>query len=390
MNRLRQLTAGVAIAAAVAIAASTAPAAFADPVAGGGKAIVPKSYDIVGVGADTDQFLFDQLSADYNQTITPAEHSAKHPWFLNWDATKPGSTSPLPTKITAKAGCATITRPNGGNAGLKALDANAKDGKSAAAPYCIDFARTSSGRATGSPAPAKGGVLYVALATDAVTYATRDTGATKTIRATYAPKSLTLAQLKAIYTCKDLRWSDGGLGGPNQPIKAYLPQAGAATTTFWLKKLGITAPGPCVNQALEQNQGLSKQFNSPNAIFIYSVADWIAQKYHSPKAGQKPTAAQNKFGTNEIGFLGLNKIDGISPVTTAKIPTINTAFKKTTLTRTIYDIVRWAPTANHIPAYLNRFFGPKAAGGYVCSNKGAIAAIADYGFLPTVTCGSGS
>jgi ABC-type phosphate transport system substrate-binding protein len=386
MNRLRQLTAGVAIAAAVAIAASTAPAAFADPVGSSGKAIVPKSYDIVGVGADTDQFLFDQLSADYNKTITPAEHSAKHPWFLNWDATKPGSTSTLPTKITAKAGCASSTRPNGGNAGLKALEANAKDGKTG--DYCIDFARTSSGRATGSPAPAKGGVLYVALATDAVTYATRDTGATKTVPATYAPKTLTVAQLRGIYTCKDTNWKQ--LGGPNQPIKAYLPQAGAATTTFWLKKLGIIAPGTCVNQALEQNQGLSKQFNSPNAIFIYSVADWIAQKYHSPLAGKKPTAAQNKFGTNEIGYLGLNKIDGISPVTTAKIPTINTAFKKTTLSRTIYDIVRWAPTADHIPAYLNRFFGAKAAGGYVCSNKTAIAAIADYGFLPTVTCGSGS
>ena len=66
----------------MAIAASTAPAAFADPVAGGGKPVTPKSYDIVSVGADTDQFLFDQLSADYNKTITPAEHSAKHPWFL--------------------------------------------------------------------------------------------------------------------------------------------------------------------------------------------------------------------------------------------------------------------------------------------------------------------
>jgi ABC-type phosphate transport system substrate-binding protein len=386
MNRLRQLTAGVAIAAAVAIAASTAPAAFADPVASSGKAIVPKSYDIVGVGADTDQFLFDQLSADYNKTITPAAHGAKHPWFLNWDATRPGSTSTAPTNITAKAGCKPSTRPNGGNAGLKALEANAKDGKTG--DYCIDFARTSSGRATGSPAPAKGGVLYVAMATDAVTYATRDTGATKTVPATYAPKTLTVAQLRAIYLCKDTNWKQ--VGGANEPIKAYLPQTGAATTTFWLKKLGITAQGPCVNVALEQNQGLSKQFNSPNAIFIYSVADWIAQRYHSPLAGKKPTAKQNAFGTDQIGYLGLNRIDGISPTTTAKIPTINTAFKKTTLTRTIYDIVRWAPTADHIPAYLNRFFGPKAAKGYVCSNKTAIAEIADYGFLPTKTCGSGS
>jgi hypothetical protein len=146
-----------------------------------------------------------------------------------------------------------------------------------------------------------------------------------------------------------------------------------------------------VNVSLEENQGLSKQFNSPNAIFIYSVADWIAQKYHSPKAGQKPTAAQNKFGTDQVGFLGLNKIDGISPVTTAKIPTINTAFKKTTFTRTIYDVVRWtAGTPGHLPKALVPFFAAKASKGYVCTNKTAITEIADYGFLPNASCGSAS
>ena len=386
MHRLRQLTVGVAIAAAVAIAASTAPA-LADPISNSGKAAVPTSYDIVGVGADTDQFLFDQLSVDYNKKIPATEHGPKHPWFFNWDATKPGSTSTAKTKITTKAGCPVITRPNGGNAGISALDDNTLDGKSG--HYCIDFARTSSGRSATSPAPGKGGVLYVALAEDAVTYATRDNHATKTVPATYAPKSLTLSQLKKIFLCTDTNWKQ--VGGANAPIKAYLPQAGAATTTFWLKKLGISEPGSCVNQALEQNQGLSAQFNSPNAIFIYSVADWIAQKYHSPLAGKKPTAAQNKFGTDQIGYLGLNKIAGISPVTAAKVPTINTAFKKTGFTRTIYDVVRWtAGTPGNLPKALVPFFGSKAAKGYVCSNKTAIAEIADYGFLPTASCGSAS
>jgi ABC-type phosphate transport system substrate-binding protein len=386
MHRLRRLTAGVAIAAAVAIVAAAAPA-LADPISSSGKAVVPASYDIVGVGADTDQFLFDQLSVDYNKTIPAKEHSAAHPWFFNWDATKPGSTSTAVTKIVAKAGCAAITRPNGGNAGLKALDANTLDGTTG--HYCIDFARTSSGRSSTSPAPGVGGVLYVALAEDAVTYATRDTGATKKIPASYAPKSLTLTQLKGIFLCTDTNWKQ--VGGANQPIKAYLPQAGAATTTFWLKKLGIAEPGTCVNQSLEQNQGLSSQFNSPNAIFIYSVADWIAEKYHSPLPGKKPTATQNAFGTDQIGFLGLDKIDGVSPITTAKIPTINKLFKATGFTRTIYDIVRWtAGTPGNIPAALEPFFSSKANGGYVCSNKTAIAAIADYGFLPTTTCGSGS
>ena len=386
MHRLRQLTVGVAIAAAVAIAASTAPA-LADPISNSGKAAVPTSYDIVGVGADTDQFLFDQLSVDYNKKIPATEHGPKHPWFFNWDATKPGSTSTAKTKITTKAGCPVITRPNGGNAGISALDDNTLDGKSG--HYCIDFARTSSGRSATSPAPGKGGVLYVALAEDAVTYATRDNHATKTVPATYAPKSLTLSQLKKIFLCTDTNWKQ--VGGANAPIKAYLPQAGAATTTFWLKKLGISEPGSCVNQALEQNQGLSAQFNSPNAIFIYSVADWIAQKYHSPLPGKKATASQNQFGTDQVGFLGLDKIDGVSPVTTARVPTINKLFKATGFTRTIYDVVRWtATTANHIPAALEPFFSGKAEGGYVCSNKTAIAAIADYGFLPTATCGSGS
>jgi ABC-type phosphate transport system substrate-binding protein len=384
MLKLRTLAAGIAATAAVAMVASTAVPALADPPG----EIHPAAFAIVGVGANTDENLFNALTGSYNATI--AHPSAAHPHVYSFNATLPGSTSTAIQHIEPKIGCsATTVRPNGSGAGLKTLDQNTKDGKTG--DYCIDFARSSSSRSTTAPAPGKGGVSYVALATDAVTYATRDTGATKTVPATYAPKNLTLAQLKAIYTCKDLNWSQGGLGGPNQPIKAYLPQTSSGTYSFWIKKLGITAQGGCVNVALEENQGLSKQFNSPNAIFIYSVADWIAQKYHSPLAGKKPTAAQNKFGTNEIGFLGLNKIDGISPITTAKIPTINTAFKKTTFTRTIYDVVRWtAGTPGNLPKALVPFFASKAAKGYVCSNKTAIAEIADYGFLPTASCGSAS
>jgi ABC-type phosphate transport system substrate-binding protein len=382
MHRLRRFTAGIAIAATAAIVAATAPA-LADPVNGSGKAVTPKSYDIVSVGADTDEFLFDQLSTLYDASIPAKDHNAKHPYVYSWDATKPGSTSTAKTTIRPKAGCGVITRPNGGNAGLTALDDNTVDGKTG--HYCIDFARTSSGRSSTAPAPGKGGVAYVALAEDAVTYATRDKGATKTVPATYAPKNLTTTQLKAIFLCSDINWDQ--VGGPDEPIKAYLPPASAATTTFWLKALGITEPGSCVNQSLEQNQGLSKQFNSPNAIFIYSVGDWIAQKYHSALPGHKPTKSQNQFGSDQIGYLGLNKIDGVSPITTAKIPTINKGFKATGFTRTLYDIVRWASTKDHIPAYLEPILSRT---GYFCHNSKAVKAIEDYGFLPAATCGSAS
>jgi ABC-type phosphate transport system substrate-binding protein len=389
MHKLRRMAAGIAAAAALAVVATAVPA-LADPPAGSGgqAAVVPAAYDLVGVGANTDDNLFNQLTASYDAKIPAGKHSASHPYVYSWNALPPGKTVPSKSyKIVPKAGCAATSRPNGSGAGLKALDLNTLDAKTG--HYCIDYARSSSGPAPGGPKDAPGGVSYVALATDAVTYATRDTGGTKKVPDTYAPKNLSLLQLKKIFTCADTNWKQ--VGGPNQPIKAYLPQTSSGTYSFWIKKLGITEQGTCVNVSLEENQGLSKQFDSPNAIFIYSVGDWIAQKYHSPLPGKAPTAAQNKFGTDEVGFLGLNEIDHISPITAAKIPTINPAFKSTTFTRTLYDIVRYtAKTPGNIPAALVPFFGDKKAGGYLCSNPTALAEIVDYGFIPSKTCGDGS
>ena len=359
--------------------ASAVPA-LADPPAVGGRHVVPGMVDVVSVGANTDENLFNALSADWDKAIPAKKHNAAHPYLYSWNATVPGSASTAKTLIVPKKSCAAITRPNGSGAGLTALDESQKVHKTV---YCVDFARSSSGRSATSPAPKLGGVGYVALAEDAVTYATRDTGGTKAAPATYAPKSLTLAQLKAIFLYTVTNWKQ--VGGGNAPIKAYLPKTGSGTLTFWLKKLGLTAPGSCVSETLEENQGLSRQFNSPDAIFIYSVADWIAQKYRSPLAGKKPTAAQNQFGTDVAGYLGLGKVDGVSPLTSAKIPSTNKAFKSTSFTRTIYDIVRYSSTADHIPAYLEKLLGHR---GYFCSNKTAATALHDYGFLSVATCGS--
>jgi ABC-type phosphate transport system substrate-binding protein len=379
MRQLRKLAAGIAVAAAVAVAASAVPA-LADPPVSGGKHVVPGTVDIVSVGANTDENLFNALSGAWDKTITPKQHGTAHPYIYSWNATVPGSTSSAKTTIVPKKGCATITRPNGSGAGLSALDESQVIDKTV---HCIDFARSSSGRSATSPAPKVGGVGYVALATDAVTWAVRDIGGTKTVPASYAPKTLSLTQLKAIFDCSVTNWKQ--VGGGNAPIKAYLPQSGSGTLSFWLKKLGLTEPGACAPEVLEENQGLSKQFNSPDAIFIYSVADWISQKYRSPLPGKKATPSQNQFGTDEVGYLGLGKIAGVSPLTSAKIPTINAAFKATGFTRTIYDIVRYSNTADHIPGYLEKFLGRK---GYFCSNKTAIGFIKDYGFLTTATCGS--
>jgi ABC-type phosphate transport system substrate-binding protein len=386
MHRLRKLTAVAAVAAAAALAVTTAPA-HADPINSAGKPVLPRVFDIVSVGANTDENLFNQLSLDYNVTVPVKLHGPKHPYLYGWNAT--GS-----AKITTKADCGgtkAIARPNGSGAGLKALDQNIK---ATAQYFCIDFDRASSGRSSTSPPFTTGGVTYVALAEDAVTYATRDTGATKTVPATYAPQGLTVAQLAAIFSCQDTNWSQ--VGGPNQPIHAYLPQSGSGTLTFWLKSLGLTAAGSCVSDQggkLEENQGQSRIFNDPGAIFIYSVADWIAQKYHSAACGKAPTKAQNRFGCDQTGFLGLDSVKAgttvYAPVTAAK--TINAAFKATKLTRQMYDVFRYAKgTASNIPAVYEPIFGPKRLKGYLCTNAIAINAIKSYGFLTIPTCGTGS
>ena len=169
MRQLRKLAAGIAVAAAVAVVASAVPA-LADPPASGGKQVVPGTVDIVSVGANTDENLFNALSGAWNKTITPKEHGSAHPDIYSWNATVPGSTSTAKVTIVPKKGCATITRPNGSTAGLTALDEGQVIDKTV---HCVDFARSSSGRSSTSPAPKVGGVGYVALAKDAVTWAVR-------------------------------------------------------------------------------------------------------------------------------------------------------------------------------------------------------------------------
>jgi ABC-type phosphate transport system substrate-binding protein len=355
MHRLRKLLAGAttmaATAALVAGTVTTASAAPNDPP----KGVTPRIYDIVGVGANTDENLFNQLSGDYNKTIPAKEHGPSHPYLYSFNATVPGSTSTAPTKITPKAGCKAIVRPNGANAGLKALEAAQKVGKY----YCVDFDRSSSGRST-----APSSVTYVTFAKDVITWATRSAAH----GGSDAPASLTKIQLQGIFTCKTTNWKT--VGGKSGVIKVYLPQPGSGVLSTWEKFMGITKLGKCVSQKPEQNEGTYAGFNSPNAVFIYSVADYVAQKYH-----------KNAFGSNVTGFLGINKISGISPITSAKVPTINPNFPSGFF-NTIYNIVQGRKS---IDPRLVPLFGPK---GWLCTSATAKKDIVDYGFLADSKCGS--
>jgi hypothetical protein len=145
-----------------------------------------------------------------------------------------------------------------------------------------------------------------------------------------------------------------------------------------------------VNSAPEQNEGTNPLLHSPNAIFPYSVADYIAQVFHSPACGKRPRPGQNAFGCDDHGTLKLNRINGTSPTRgTGARETINPLFSPTFL-RFVYDVVRYSTsTRDHIPAYLEPFFGSAGAKvkGWFCTARAARTAITDYGFLTTPQCG---
>jgi|SRR5215472_7112818 len=381
MRKLIKLSAATAV-AALATVMAIGPA-MADPPTG----VTPKETDIVGVGSDTLQNVLDQFSLDYNKTHLPP---AKQ--LYSWDATNP-KTGAIGDPIVTKSGCSSTPRPDGSSAGITALDANAKtaDGKA----FCIDFARSSRPRASTDPALGPGGIVFVALAKDAVTWASNAT--------TNAPTNLTTAQLNAIYTCTDTNWSQ--VGGANAPINAQLPQTSSGTRAFFLKAIGVATPGPCVNSTAEENEGVNPVLQGPNVIFPYSVGKFIAEKFHSAKCLNTsctpnasgviciPKTGQNVFGCDTHGTMVLRNVNGTVPTSgTGAKTVINSTFDPNYM-RTIYDVVRYSTsTADHIPASLEKIFASSTAAvkGWACTSSRAKTDLRNYGFLVTPFCGVGS
>jgi ABC-type phosphate transport system substrate-binding protein len=353
----------------------------------------PGENDAVGVGSDTITPLTDQLAHDYNGTVSA---SATHEY--SWDAVNPINGG-IGDKIAEKADCPVIVRPDGSSAGITQL---ATFTKSTSGPFCTNFARSSRPRATTDPPFAAGGVAFAALAGDAVSWSTQST--------TNAPASLTVAQLHAIYTCTDTNWNQ--VGGKNAPIKAFLPQNGSGTLAFWLAAIGVTTPGPCVsnvNNTLEENEGVNPALQTPNAIFPYSVGDFIAQSQHSAKCLTKTCAPNssgvvckhvpslNFFFCDEHGTMKLGNINKISPIKgSGKTEVINPAFPST-FDRTLFDVVPFDPnTTDHIPGSESGVVGGInlasifSASGFDCKSAAARVDIRNYGFVPLSNCGSTS
>jgi ABC-type phosphate transport system substrate-binding protein len=409
MRMLSKLLAGSA--AAAAVVALTAVPAMADPPSG----TVPSATDAVATGSNTTQYLLDALSAAYNKT-----HSTGR--VYSWDAVNP-DTLAIGDNIVAKKGCAAIPRPDGSSAGIAQLETNVRPSGDST-HFCEDFARSSRGRASTDPACATGGICFVSLAGDAVTWAARNAAS----GGTNAPATLTPSQLASIFECKTTNWSK--VGGKSGKIKAFLPQEGSGTLSFWLTALGggVTpiTPGACVSDlptksepggSLEENEGINPALNNANTIFIYSVGAYLSQAFHSPKCTNKDCspvksgppckakAGKNQFGCDETGVLGLEKISGSAPTKPfppVKSSVTNTGFPRL-FQRTLYDVVRFDPnTTDHIPGgesgspggiNLEKFFSAASAKtpGFFCTSSTAKTLIKDYGFLPKwplSTCGA--
>jgi ABC-type phosphate transport system substrate-binding protein len=386
-----------AIVAIVAAAISAAAPAVADPIGGSGEPVTPKATDIVGVGSNLTQSLFDQLSLNYNETV-----KASAPHLYSWDATNP-ATGAAHDLIKAKAGCAKAPRPDGALEGILGSRGNplglTADTRSTSGTFCTDFARSSGGRERKDPPPRRGGVVFVPVAMDGVTYATNPSS--------NAPGRLTTAQLASIYTCKVTNWRQ--VGGKDAPIDAQLPPVTSATAAFFLTALGGQAPlvpGRCVDSDDDtaglphQNEGVSKYLQGPNVIFPYSIASYLAQAYHSAKCLTasctpvdgvicSPTKGQNRFGCDTHGALRLRMINQTRPALpfplpapgtcTTGCPVLNPDFSPSLL-RTFYVVVRWASrTPHNIPANLQHLFGPN---GWIYTSKTAKTDLGDYGFGP--------
>ena len=217
MGKLTRMIAGVAsVAAAAALIAGTVTTASAAPNEPP-KGVTPAAYDVVGVGSNTTEYVMDAISVGYNKTVKT--HNVAHPYFYSYDALPLGVNVPGKYTIKPKAGCATIARPDGSGAGITALDSSQVIKYKGADYACVDFGRSSGGRKPTYPADKPGGIVFVAFAKDAITWAARSAAK----GGTDAPASLNTAQLKAIFTCKDTNWSQ--VGGKAGAIKVYLPQA---------------------------------------------------------------------------------------------------------------------------------------------------------------------
>ena len=341
------------------------------PAAPVGAAARPPKQSLANVGSDVAYFMMNLIDNHYQASSSNSNHDIV--------TTVPAFNSdPFPASVTEPAdgvhpaftwdsSTPAQTPPNGGSAGVAALEAD-KTG-------IISFAR-----GTSSPKTGETGIdnfwAYALGAVDYVTFPNSD-----------APKGLSSAQLQGIYTCNPAThqpfftdWSQ--VGGRPGGIVRYAPPVGAGTLSFFQTKLlnGQTVDQNCDSSHLATriNQDDARNVSSQtfqNAIFVYEWADWRTQKTGFSK---------NLTNGSVLGKFGVSSTSEQTPSAT----TVNEKKTRYQGTRYIYNV---SLKVNH-PASdaqqlndINRLIGvrPKNQGGpqYICSGK-AKADISKAGYVP--------
>jgi ABC-type phosphate transport system substrate-binding protein len=238
MRPNRSITAVAISLSTIALATTVvSTTASADP------GFVPAANAIVGVGSDTTQYVLNDLAKAYNS------HSPQRK-LASFDATGSASIRIRPT--------ATIARPDGSGAGIKALSARTD----------IDFARSSRAKKSTDPT----NLAFLRYAKDQV----RWMGNNHITR----PRTLSKAQLNGIYNCRIRNWRQ--LGGPNLAIVPLVPQAGSGTRSFWADQVGFngTTLPSCVKdkvgtKLVQEHDPAAVRSAGAGAIAPISYGRWV-------------------------------------------------------------------------------------------------------------------
>ncbi|WP_322748214.1 MULTISPECIES: PstS family phosphate ABC transporter substrate-binding protein [unclassified Frankia] len=351
-------------ATALAVGVMGGPA-LADPPAG----VTPAAGDIVGVGSDTTQNIMNDYSVSYNAT-SPAHK------LYSWNAT---GTTP----ITAKAGCANYARPNGSSAGVTAL--NNDPAAYNASGVCVDFARSS--RYPDATKASDVDKTFLAYAKDVVTWAA------KPVSPKLTPKTVSTAQLTAIYSCTLTDWHTINSALPSSPIEPYLPQSGSGTRNSFLKALSNSGnvngpnaalvPGACVRQpaTMEENSGVSLQANLQagdtigDALVPYSAGKWVAQS----RGGDVDN--RNGFTVREIDSVPATIPDVANGA--AGPYSLNPSGK---FARLLFNVLKNQPGSTGLDKIWSNYTPVFGKAGYICTHPLS----ANEGFISLPTSGTGT
>jgi phosphate transport system substrate-binding protein len=368
-----------AMAAAVALSVLAGPAAQAAPA--------PNGYldSLTMAGSDTIQDVDTALAARFNLEASDGDRVTNVPAQFSGTVTASGDRFCAPITYTASSTPATgqTTAPNGSGAGKTALN-----GSAAAGNGCVDIARSSSGR--GSSDPTGNQFQYFAFAKDAVGYATYGL----TLNGSAGTGGLTTADLRGIYNCTYTNFSQ--VGGPNQPIQRYLPQAGSGTRNFFVNTvLGgadpttvSTASCPAVKIS-QENDGTVASGSKPgvdqaditakSAILPFSAAQLVAQANQTRKPDG--TAVADLRNGLVIGSL-----DGQNPVSTSSTGVVSpntTVYNSSYIgARNVYHVLDTrSPSYSEALRYVGFDADPTTPLSQLCSGSYA-AVLQAFGFAP--------